>query len=282
MKFLIIGDLHGKIPNIHFKDFDAIIAPGDFCSDNVKKYQFQSLRKVLKDSNYKKKWWALVGKEKAIKLVEESVAKGKEVLKHINSFNVPVYIVPGNWDWTSENEAEAKNFIERDYYTEITEVFPNIINTHNKIININGYSIIGYGFSSEPEYPQYKEDLERKRDSLRKIKENYEKKLKVLDSLFKKSKKPIIFLSHNVPFNTKLDTIKDPDSPRLGQHFGSLISRELIKKYQPIISIGAHMHESYGKDKIGKTIIINSGFGPDVNTLIELSNNKIKNIKFND
>ena len=31
VKFLIIGDLHGNKPKIHFKDFDAIIAHGDFC-----------------------------------------------------------------------------------------------------------------------------------------------------------------------------------------------------------------------------------------------------------
>lgn len=30
MKLLIIGDLHGNKPKIHFKDFDAIIAPGIF------------------------------------------------------------------------------------------------------------------------------------------------------------------------------------------------------------------------------------------------------------
>ncbi len=27
MKFLIIGDLHGQIPEVHYKSFDAIIAP---------------------------------------------------------------------------------------------------------------------------------------------------------------------------------------------------------------------------------------------------------------
>ncbi len=33
MRFLIVGDLHGQMPKIHFKEFDAIIAPGDFCPD---------------------------------------------------------------------------------------------------------------------------------------------------------------------------------------------------------------------------------------------------------
>ena len=33
MKILVVGDLHGNKPIIHFKDFDAIISIGDVCSD---------------------------------------------------------------------------------------------------------------------------------------------------------------------------------------------------------------------------------------------------------
>ena len=55
MKFLIIGDLHGNKPKIHFKDFDAIIAPGDFCSDKymrplIKRY----MKYVIKNKDNKK------------------------------------------------------------------------------------------------------------------------------------------------------------------------------------------------------------------------------------
>jgi aspartyl-tRNA synthetase len=45
MRFLVVGDLHGNKPNIHFKDFDAIIAPGDFCSDAHRKNIFANLKK---------------------------------------------------------------------------------------------------------------------------------------------------------------------------------------------------------------------------------------------
>ena len=40
------------------------------------------------------------------------------------------------------------------------------------------------------------------------------------------------------------------------------------------------MHEYFGKEKIGKTTLINCGFGPKVNTLLEIENGKIKKIKF--
>jgi Icc-related predicted phosphoesterase len=100
-----------------------------------------------------------------------------------------------------------------------------------------------------------------------------------LSLLFEKSTKPIIFVPHNVPFDTKLDQINNPKSPRNGQHFGSVIARDLIEKHQPILCVGGHMHEGFGKDKIANTTCINAGFGGDVNTLVEIDVDKQKIIK---
>ena len=64
MKFLIIGDLHGKMPRIHFKEFDAIIAPGDFCLDHAKEYMWMSYRSQMEGKP--RAWWDFCGgKEKA-------------------------------------------------------------------------------------------------------------------------------------------------------------------------------------------------------------------------
>ena len=120
----------------------------------------------------------------------------------------------------------------------------------------------------------------------------YRKLLKRYDKIFLRSKrksekksgtsriKPTIFLTHNVPYNTKLDIIVNEDSPVNGKHYGSNLARAMIEKHQPLLAIGGHMHEHFGKDRIRKTTILNSGFGPHVNTLIEIKNGKIKNIKF--
>jgi Icc-related predicted phosphoesterase len=35
--------------------------------------------------------------------------------------------------------------------------------------------------------------------------------------------------------------------------------RKVIEKYQPIIGLHGHIHESGGMDKIGKTIVVNPG-----------------------
>ena len=121
-------------------------------------------------------------------------------------------------------------------------------------MDVGDYQIIGHGMTSGPE--EHYDD--------------YQAQLSIVDELFLKATKPIIFLTHNVVHDTKLDEIKDKESPRFGQHFGSTLARKMIKKHQPIISIGGHMHENPGTTKIGNTICLNAGFGKDANVFIDL------------
>jgi len=133
------------------------------------------------------------------------------------------------------------------------------------------------------EVPQYKEDKDRlTKKELRDRTNEYNGNRRRLTKLFNETRKPIIFMPHNVPFNTKLDMITNKDSPKYGYHYGSVIAREIIEKYQPLLCIGGHMHEHFGKCRIGKTICINAGFGSKVNTLIDLdeAKGKIRSIKF--
>jgi hypothetical protein len=90
----------------------------------------------------------------------------------------------------------------------------------------------------------------------------------------------VIFDSHNVPFNTKLDTIVNQKSPSNGLHYGSIITREIVEKYQPPVCISGHMHEHFGKDNIGKTVCINSGYGSRPNVLLDIDGDRIISLKF--
>ncbi|MEM4048828.1 MAG: metallophosphoesterase [Zestosphaera sp.] len=77
-----------------------------------------------------------------------------------------------------------------------------------------------------------------------------------------------IFNIHPPPYNTHLDL-----APKLGkdlkpitiagsvqyEHVGSKAVRKVIKKYQPIVGLHGHIHESSGVDKIGKTVVVNPG-----------------------
>jgi len=280
MKFLIIGDLHGNKPEIFFKNFDAIIAPGDFCSDAPRQYMFQALKAELQDAKSKVTWYDLVGKKEAKTMVKKSLADGRRILEFLNAFDVPVFVVPGNWDWTGSGE--KWNFLRKNYWLELIRGLKNIVDVHHKIVSVDKYMVIGHGITSGPEYPQTKEEVEllKKKRELAKTRRAYESQKGVVSALFQQATKPVIFMPHNVPYNTPIDQINNPQSPRNGQHFGSLIAREMIDYYQPLVCIGGHMHEHFTSCMLGKTICINAGFGSFVNVWLELEGTVIKKLEF--
>ncbi len=277
MKFLIVGDLHGNMPKLHFKGFDAIIAPGDFCSDATRPFMFQAMRESTKEKPVK--WYDLLGRKEAKVMIKQSLADGRKILERLNEVGVPVYAVPGNWDWVGRDLDWS--YLAKDYFPTLTKGLKNIVNVYHKSVDIGDYVILGHGVSSEPEYPQHKEVLEQtSAEELAKLKKSYVSTSKKLVSLFKKATKPVIFMSHNVPFNTKIDMITNKESPKYGYHFGSLIAREMIDQFQPLVCIGGHMHEHFTSCKVGKTVAINAGFGSDVNVWLELEGNNIKDLQF--
>jgi Icc-related predicted phosphoesterase len=282
MKFLVVGDLHGSKPNVYFKDFDAIVAPGDFCStDEIRKYQFQLLQKKIDMQGFNGEWYDIPGREKAKEIIEKSLEDGRKILEHLDSFGVPVYIVPGNVDFFPSKQTDWEYF-NQNHYANIISDLKNIVDIHQRIVDVGNYNMIGNGVSRGPEYPQNERDLiiSKNQNQLEKQKEDYDRISKKLSSLFVTASKPVIFLSHNVPFNTTLDEITDKKSPNYGYHCGSVIARDMIEKFSPLVCIGGHIHEHFEKCEIGKTVCINSGFGSDVNILLELEKNGIRNLEF--
>ncbi|MCH8945541.1 MAG: metallophosphoesterase [Nanoarchaeota archaeon] len=284
MKILVVGDLHGQKPKIHFKDFDAIIAPGDFCSDAPREYIFRALREHLENPDSEVKWYDYIGRRKATEMLKTSIRDGRRILEFLDSFGVPVYAVPGNWEPMGSRKRSELAFARVNRWKDMLNGLENVVDVHYKRRTINrDFDVVGYGVVSGPEYPQYKEDLKRydKRE-LKSLKTKFNRTKKRLSKLFVKAKRPVIFMPHNVPFNTSLDKITNKESPKYGYHYGSVLAREMIERYQPLLCIGGHMHEHFGRDKIGKTVCINAGFGKKVNTLIDLDENKgkIRSIKF--
>ncbi|MBS3147226.1 metallophosphoesterase [Candidatus Woesearchaeota archaeon] len=296
LKFLIIGDLHGQKPKIYFKDFDYIIAPGDFCSDKglrplTKKWMQVSNKKKMHFSSFLLK---TIGKKKYEKLNTESLKVGRKILEYLNSFDKPVFIVPGNWDQSyreSKADKEENDFYARKYFLEavmgnqtnqyLTKNLQNIYDCQYKLFKFGKFNIIGYGLSSNAENPKMKEDVYTKKQFIL-LTKKYKKLLSKLNMTYKNRNRnvPTIFLSHNVPNGTKLDILINKESEHHKKHFGSTVALDFCKKYQPLVCIGGHMHEHFGKDKIGKTTVINAGFGSYVNTLLEIEGNKIKKLRF--
>ena len=311
INILALGDLHGKIPKIHIKEneFDIIILPGDICCDGIriymnklrvakkkyeKKYQklfYKSFEKpiYLKKLNSLKvpKITEFISKNDLKKMNIRSIKRGEEILKFLNKFGKPIFLVPGNWDPTP-NDGMITN--EGKVWDNMIKKYKNVFDVENKKKIFENIFFLGHGSTSNVE-PLKKipknhnldiDEIERieynsRCDYFKKINNNLEK---IFSS--NKNKKPTIFISHNSPYNTKLDLVNNKKIKIKNKHFGSIISKNLIKKFQPTLCLSGHIHEGFGKIKIGKTICINLGYGNDINTLIkfDVKKNKILKIKF--
>lgn len=303
MKILVIGDLHGRKPKIHFKDFDCIIQVGDFCDDSKFRPYIQKWFKALKkDRENTPSADAFiinkVGKSGLMKLEKNSLEVGRKILEYLNSFGKPVFIVPGNWD-QSYGSTKIKNPDKDDYSymkyfydswmskrinPKLTRGLKNIRDCQFRNYEFNGINFFGYGLSSAYEDYKRKRKLNLSKSQHEILKKSYFNLIKKLFSSYSKRKKkfPTIFISHNIPRNTKLDVVNNKESHAHGMHLGSSLARKFCEKYKPLICVGGHVHEGKGKDKIGKTLLINPGFGENAQVLIELDENKgeIKSVRF--
>jgi len=120
MKILVIGDLHGKKPKIHFNDFDCIVQIGDVCDDSkigplYKKY-FQALKdNPDTDLEADKFFIKRVGKKKFKEYEKKSLEKGYEILKQLDKYEKPIFMVAGNWD-QSYGTSKIKDLNKSDYH----------------------------------------------------------------------------------------------------------------------------------------------------------------------
>jgi len=307
MKILVVGDLHGQKPKINFKNFDAIIAPGDFCGDKELGPLYKKWFKHIKDNpeNHigSDKFFIKEsgGKRKLKQMEKRSLKEGRKIIEYLNSFGKPVFLVPGNWD-QSYGKTKIKDMDKSDYNTlktfldfwlgnrinkKLIKGLKNVRDCQYKLHEFKGINLLGYGLSSAPEDPISRKKTKKRnysKNEFKLLRKAHKKIVDKLDNVYRKRNKkfPTIFISHNVPHNTKLDIVKNKESYAYKKHFGSTVAREFCKKWKPLICVGSHIHEGFGKDKIGKTIVINAGFGRNVNTLIEIDEKKgkIKKIKF--
>lgn len=271
-----MGDFHGYAPS-GLKDFvaenniDSIISPGDFTDA-------EKTRKIMfKYYNEKKPWYEIIGMKKAREIIREENETTKRFLGTINKMEIPIYIIPGN----AESLRPTK--LSKDYYYSLIGVYGNIINNHKKILSLGGYNILGFGGYGPK--PEIKVDILGK-NFTKKMKDKMENKENIIDKFFHKTEpERTLFLGHDMPYNTKFDIVTYSRAPETvkGKHIGDKILREKIEKYKPLLYIGGHMHEHQGKARIGKTTVVNPGYGREGKAaVIELNDGKpkIEKIKF--
>lgn len=99
-----------------------------------------------------------------------------------------------------------------------------------------------------------------------------------------------IFNFHAPPYGTMLDLAPELDANRkpvtiAGQvnfvHVGSKAVTKALEKYQPLIGLHGHIHESYGNDKVGQTPVVNPGseYGEGIlrGYIVEVNQGEIEN-----
>ena len=258
MRILAIGDFHGRFPGkinkiIQKDKIDLVVSNGDYPPFAYRKLWFKHC--YGKDVDLSE----VIGKARYKKLVLDDLNKGEIALKGLNNLSIPVFTVLGNMDWPMPDDITDKklkkenmpSWDRKDSFAKRINNYKNIKRIDYSFAKFGDYIFIGMRGHSAPGKTQSKA---------------FRKHKKILDNLFKKFNKEnknhkVIFVSHNVPYNTKLDKITSKEAPKevRGKHYGSKLCKKIIKSYQPVLAIGGHIHESWGKQNLGKTLCVNPG-----------------------
>jgi Icc-related predicted phosphoesterase len=179
------------------------------------------------------------------KTVEKSLSEWLDLVEsRLAGTDVELFIMLGNDDYSELNE--------------VIEGHRAVINPDEKRVLLGGeVEMIGYGYSNITPFDSPREKTEDE------IEEALENLVSTLDEPSK-----AIFNIHVPPFDSGLD-----NAPALDYNFkvksyggqpkyvpvGSTAVRSVIEKYQPMLGLHGHLHESQGATYIGKTLCINPG-----------------------
>ncbi|MBI2136062.1 metallophosphoesterase [Candidatus Woesearchaeota archaeon] len=157
----------------------------------------------------------------------------RDILEALNALGKPVFVISGNHETDELLKQAAFGLI-------------NIHPIDKRIAEFADYLLVGYGgggFSL----------VDERFEKIAKIFLNKIKKIQV-SAKQQKTKKKIIFVTHQPPYNNATDLIH-------GQHAGCKSFTKFIREVRPELVVCGHLHETAGKkDKIGKTIVINPGW----------------------
>jgi len=204
------------------------------------------------------------------RLMIERVEKWVKIAdERLHGTNVKCFVQPGNDDRYEIDEILART--------------KTIINPEGSLQEIDGHEMISTGHANITPWRCPRDISE----------EELEAKITAMASQLK-TPSTAIFCFHVPPYNTLLDPAPVLDEnlkPQLepGGGFkvapaGSLAVRKAIEKYQPLLGLHGHIHESRSAEKIGRTLCVNPGSeyseGVMRGVVIELEENKVKDYAF--
>jgi Icc-related predicted phosphoesterase len=154
---------------------------------------------------------------------------------------VRIFVCPGN-----DDEMEVDDVVRESDMVELGE---------GRMVEIDGFTMISTGWSNHTPWNTHREETEEK------LGERIEGMARQVSDF-----SHAIFNLHCPPFRSGLDEAPAIDADlkllhggRALRPVGSTAVRQVIDKYQPLLSLHGHIHESKGAVKLGKTLSINPG-----------------------
>ncbi len=179
-------------------------------------------------------------KKRAIERIEEWLTLADERLP---GKNTAVYICPGNDDWWEIDDMIAGSNTLRP--------------CDDRMVEFDGYKMVSSSRSNPTPWDTPREGPE---DELAAHLEQLCRKIGSAPKDFESA----IFNFHVPPYGYSLDLCPKLDANmRMAAeekiHAGSVGAKQVIEKYQPLLGLHGHIHESRGAQKAGRTLMINPG-----------------------
>ena len=273
------GDITGKMINLIIRQDDGTYKSNYAGSDLTlkSKEEADALAKSIRDSGFypyfaepKEIDEMNASKEAVEKLFTRLMVEGIQgwmrlAEERLKGSGISCFISPGNDDIFEIDKA-----LDSSSY---------VINPEEKVVNVSpDYEMITLGYTNHTPWNSPREVDE----------EVLEQKIEAMASKLRNPENAIWNI-HVPPINTSIDQAPKLDAdlkPVIsGGHMvmiaaGSVATRKTIEKYQPLVGIHGHIHESRGFVKIGRTTCFNPGseYGEGIlkGLVCDLDNGKLK------
>jgi Icc-related predicted phosphoesterase len=162
----------------------------------------------------------------------------------------------------------------------VIESSPCVTFAEGKLLDLGGFHLVSMGWTNPTPWDTFREapesELAQKIDAVASLVPDMER---------------AIFNFHAPPYGTGLDEAPALDQQLRPMHGGAVMKavgstavRDAIQRYQPMLSVHGHIHESRGVKKMGRTLAMNPGsvYGDGVlqGALLELNAKKGKVSKY--
>jgi Icc-related predicted phosphoesterase len=163
---------------------------------------------------------------------------------------------------------------------DVIDASPNVTFGEGRLIDLGGFHLVSMGWTNPTPWNTFREAPEGELAA----------KIEAVANLVPDMERAI-FNFHAPPYGTGLDEAPALDATLRPTHGGAVMKpvgstsvRDAIDRYQPMLSVHGHIHESRGIKKMGRTLAINPGsvYGDGVlqGALLELDTKKGKVSKY--